>query len=233
VPDPFDVRRSERVLPTASAQVLVSAGQTGAIYVGPRSRCADIELNVDAMMTGAEFAVGAVTPFVRVAADQTADRTIPLDQIWSITNLADELAELSAHESMDRLENELLKQLRSALVNHAILTSAASIRSGVEAGRVGAALGLDRRTFVPEFKRIVGIGPKHYERVHRFGRAIDAIRQQHPGSLAAIAADLGFADQAHLTREVVHFAGGITPGVLLGDGSSSPTHVDHDRIFKT
>ena len=47
------------------------------------------------------------------------------------------------------------------------------------------------------------------------------------GSLARLAADLGFADQAHLTHESIRLAG-QTPAVLLRDAAEHcrPTH-DH------
>jgi methylphosphotriester-DNA--protein-cysteine methyltransferase len=58
----------------------------------------------------------------------------------------------------------------------------------------------------------VGYGPKTLQRVlkfQRFVRRIDAGETD----LASLAADAGYADQAHLTRECGQLAG-VTPAVL-------------------
>jgi AraC-like DNA-binding protein len=49
-------------------------------------------------------------------------------------------------------------------------------------------------------RRFLGVTPKAYLRIERAQAARVAIRQGSP--LAAVAADLGYSDQAHLTREI-------------------------------
>lgn len=65
-----------------------------------------------------------------------------------------------------------------------------------------------------------GYGPRRLARIMRFQRALGAIRCDVP--LAQVAAACGYADQAHLSREVRSLAG-TTPTGLLGqpyaDGS--------------
>jgi transcriptional regulator GlxA family with amidase domain len=61
----------------------------------------------------------------------------------------------------------------------------------------------------------VGYGPKLFGRVMRFRAALDQIEQTDIG-LATVAIDAGYADQAHLTREVRALAGS-TPGRLRAD----------------
>jgi AraC-like DNA-binding protein len=63
----------------------------------------------------------------------------------------------------------------------------------------------------------VGYGPKMLERVLRFQRAIRIARAT--GSLASVAAEAGYADQAHLTRESRRLAG-TTPSDLFKTASS-------------
>lgn len=232
LPDASHRAAGERILPTARPQVIISNGPTGAIYVGPKSTSTEVGSPSGHRMTGAAFEVGASMAFTGVAADQTTDLSIPLDCLWPIHDLAGELASLTPREAMDRLENELVRRLRPELIDRSVLAAQKAISAGVPAGRVAAAIGHDRRKFVPEFRRHVGFGPKQYERIQRFSYAITAIRQPNPASIASIAVDLGFADQAHLTREVTHFAG-VTPGVLHADGSNTPNHIAHDKIFKT
>jgi AraC-like DNA-binding protein len=56
------------------------------------------------------------------------------------------------------------------------------------------------------FRRAYGITPKRYRVEQRALRAIHALRDWR-GSLASLAAETGFADQAHLTRAVVMLTG--------------------------
>ena len=69
--------------------------------------------------------------------------------------------------------------------------------------------GLDRYTIARQFRAQFGTSPHRYLLIRRLGNARERISLGEP--LADIAADTGFADQAHLTR---HFkkAYGMTPG---------------------
>jgi methylphosphotriester-DNA--protein-cysteine methyltransferase len=65
---------------------------------------------------------------------------------------------------------------------------------------------------------VVGYGPKTLQRVLRFRRFVSRIDAGPPAGraahdLAALAADAGYADQAHLTRECRALAG-LTPAAL-------------------
>lgn len=62
------------------------------------------------------------------------------------------------------------------------------------------------------FTRELGVSLTHYRNRVRVGRALDRLEGGEP-SLAGLAADLGFADQAHLTRTIRHHVG-HTPTAL-------------------
>lgn len=68
------------------------------------------------------------------------------------------------------------------------------------------------RTLRRDFVSTIGLGPKLFARILRFRRA--AAELAVSSSLAALAADHGYADHAHMTREFVAFAG-LTPSELL------------------
>ena len=64
----------------------------------------------------------------------------------------------------------------------------------------------DRSVLSREFRRIQGISAKHFHRLCRFERFLrDALFTAEP-SLAGLAIDHGYFDQAHLTREVRAFS---------------------------
>jgi AraC-like DNA-binding protein len=62
------------------------------------------------------------------------------------------------------------------------------------------------------FTRELGVSLTHYRNRVRVGRALDRLEGGEP-SLAGLAADLGFADQAHLTRTIRRHVG-HTPAAL-------------------
>jgi AraC-like DNA-binding protein len=81
---------------------------------------------------------------------------------------------------------------------------------------VAATVGLSMRQLRRRSHATVGYGPKTLQRIlrfQRFVRHIDAGPAEGQ-DLAAIAADVGYADQAHLTRECVRLAG-LTPMALV------------------
>jgi len=67
-------------------------------------------------------------------------------------------------------------------------------------------LGWSRKHLAAKFSDAIGIGPKTLSRIVRFNRALSLSRQE-AGDWAGIAADCGYADQAHLAREFRQFAG--------------------------
>ena len=73
-------------------------------------------------------------------------------------------------------------------------------------------LGWSRKHLAVKFSDAIGIGPKTLSRIVRFNRAL-SLSKQHDDDWAGIAADCGYADQAHLVREFRQLAG-QTPTAL-------------------
>lgn len=76
-------------------------------------------------------------------------------------------------------------------------------------------LGCSRRHLAARFGEDVGMTPKAYARLLRFERAVERLRGGD-AALGRIAADCGYADQAHFSRELRAFAG-ATPTTLLAE----------------
>jgi AraC-like DNA-binding protein len=68
-------------------------------------------------------------------------------------------------------------------------------------------LGWSRKHLAGKFSNAIGIGPKTLSRIIRFNRALSLSRQDTTSDWADIAADCGYADQAHLVREFRDLAG--------------------------
>jgi AraC-like DNA-binding protein len=67
-------------------------------------------------------------------------------------------------------------------------------------------MGLAPQSISRGFRRAYGVSPKRYRMEQRTLRAIRRLRTWR-GTLATLAAELGFSDQAHLTRAVVALTG--------------------------
>jgi hypothetical protein len=63
----------------------------------------------------------------------------------------------------------------------------------------------------------VGYGPKCYANIIRFQATLHEMEEVPRRTAAALAADNGYFDQAHLTGDVGRFAG-ATPGRLVSVG---------------
>ncbi len=90
----------------------------------------------------------------------------------------------------------------------------ALLTRGHSVARTADAVNLGDRQFSRWFHHQTGMHPKRFQRVIRLRRALLAAKQGEP--LAAVAADEGFADQAHFNREVRALTGGA-PRTILPD----------------
>jgi AraC-like DNA-binding protein len=98
------------------------------------------------------------------------------------------------------------------------LVLAATRRLGFPGSRVDEladGLGISERQLRRRFHDSVGYGPKTLDRVLRFRRLVAQTGAVAAGEsdLARVAADLGYADQAHMTRDCVRLSG-LTPTEL-------------------
>ncbi len=72
---------------------------------------------------------------------------------------------------------------------------------------VASSVGWSRKHLRDRFAQDVGLAPKSVARIMRFNRASDAAAHSDNACWAGIAADCGYADQAHMVREFQEFAG--------------------------
>ncbi|WP_459974043.1 helix-turn-helix domain-containing protein [Mycobacterium sp. MUNTM1] len=112
-------------------------------------------------------------------------------------------------------------------------------RGRVQVGKVADHVGVSARHLTTLFRQEVGRSPKTVSMLMRFQNASALIaasaRAYGRVDLAAVAADTGYCDQAHLTREFVRFVG-VPPRAWLADefrniqdgGHSWASQWDHD-----
>lgn len=109
----------------------------------------------------------------------------------------------------------LARHCESHPIDARIEAAAARISSSCGRARIDAlarSAGMSMRGFQTCFHSAVGLAPKEFARLERLQatlRALDA----HQSSIANLAVDRGFADQAHATRELRRMTG-LTPARL-------------------
>jgi AraC-like DNA-binding protein len=170
-------------------------------------------------------------------ADTLADRRVALSELggdgW-VGRLVDGPGPAGGAVLLDRVERALVAGAERTNTSAAQLVGEVQrgLRQGHSVATVAARLAVDRRTLATLFHREVGFGLKRYARLARFEAALRAVRAKDAPSLGVVAANLGFADQSHLSREFRCFAG-FSPGRLHRVPGPSPWHVIHDETFKT
>ena len=87
-------------------------------------------------------------------------------------------------------------------------------RRGSGVAELARTLAISERALRRRFNDAIGYGPKKLDRIIRFRRLLGLTALRREDGLAAAAAELGYADQAHLTREVRELSG-LTPVELL------------------
>jgi AraC-like DNA-binding protein len=153
---------------------------------------------------------------------------LPLHELANRTEALDELLpgaeELTARvretltwdERFDLLEAFLAKRLADAPPAPPQLEWAwrQLVRSGgrVRVRALADDIGWSPRRLIDRFRDHVGLPPKAAARVIRLDRAVSALRTGTP-RIAEVAAACGYADQAHLGRELRELAG-VTPRQL-------------------
>jgi AraC-like DNA-binding protein len=88
--------------------------------------------------------------------------------------------------------------------------SAAGSDGGVRVASLAATVGVVPRTLQRHFRKRTGLAPKRYAAVQRFSGALKQVALGG-GSLAHIASEAGYCDQAHLTTDLGRHAG-LSPG---------------------
>src|SRR5262249_10152009 len=72
---------------------------------------------------------------------------------------------------------------------------------------VAREIGMSREGFSKAFRREFGLSPKTFGRVRRFARAVNVRRREPYVTGAALAAQCGYVDQAHMIHDFQQFSG--------------------------
>jgi AraC-like DNA-binding protein len=170
-------------------------------------------VSAGAAIAGIRLRPGVAGAVFGMPASELLDIRVPLEDVLGsrASEFSDRLGEAADHEA----EYLLLEGFVAAAIADRSpdpLVLAATRRLGFPGSRVDEladALGISERQLRRRFHQAVGYGPKTLDRILRFRRLVDQARAVSDGEvdLARVAADLGYADQAHMTRDSVRLTG--------------------------
>jgi AraC-like DNA-binding protein len=191
------------------------------MLAGPASRSTTLHLAPGTLTVGVRFRSGAAPALVGTSAADLRDRDMALDDVWGRAGatLATRIAEAPGWQARLRAMAEgLSDRLANARAPDPVGTGIATLlaaQSGQPLAGLADDVGLSERQLRRRVEESVGYPPRLLSRVLRFQRFLVAARAAGPErNLARLAADTGYADQAHLTRESREL-GGLPPGALL------------------
>jgi AraC-like DNA-binding protein len=164
---------------------------------------------------GLRFFPGQAPAFLGVPAHELRDRRVALADLWSPAVVRRLTARVNAaSDPVSGLEEVVLERAAEVGRPDPVLRH---VVTALDAGRPVAAtadeLGLGARQLHRRSLAAFGYGPKTLARVLRLRRALALARDGVP--FAETAARSGYADQAHLARDVRELAG-LPLGELLG-----------------
>jgi AraC-like DNA-binding protein len=211
----------QRNLPTGGVELQCPIGATPRL-VGPLTRAKVEILPPGLTIVGARFWPGAASPLLGVPADELVDQLVPFGDV------RDESSDLSARladapgpdAALHMLQLDLRRrQARTpppdSLVAEAVWRLMPWRPTGI--GPLTQDLAISESQLRRRFLAEVGIGPKTLQRTLRFqGYLALAQAATHGSRVADLAAEVGYADHAHLGRECLRLTG-LTPRELLGD----------------
>jgi len=211
----------QRNQPTGGVELQCPVGGTPWL-VGPLTRAKVEILPPGLTIVGARFWPGAASTLLGVPADELVDQIVPFGAVQrESSDLAARLAEAFQPDTALRvLQLELVHlQARTpppdSLVAEAVRRLMPWRPTGISqlTGDLAISESQLRRRFLAE----VGLAPKTLQRTLRFqGYLALAQAATHSGRVADLAAEVGYADHAHLGRECLRLTG-QTPRELLGD----------------
>jgi AraC-like DNA-binding protein len=230
---------SHRTVPNGSVELSCIVGSV------PRVSGTQVRSRVDVLAPGAtlvgiRLSPGAAPPLIGAPASALVGESVALDELWgaaAASALGERIAQApSAWDAAAVLESEVAGRLAGAVRPDPLVAEAVRrLRpwGPNEVTSLTSELFISERQLRRRFREAIGLAPKAVQRILRFqGFLAIADAKAAPGvGLASLAADGGYADQSHLTRECLRLSG-LTPGALLREIAQhcGPTH-DHLPSF--
>ncbi len=220
--------RAYRVVPDGCLDLIWSDGRL--LVAGPDT---GPHLGVSppgASFTGLRFAPGTGPAVLGIPAHELTDQRIPLSDLWPESHVAELTEQVAAARSPGRL----LEAMAAARLGRAeppdpvVYAITEALRDGHTVAATADQVGFSERQLHRRCRTAFGYGPKTLARVLRMDGALSLARSGLP--LADVGVASGYADQAHLARDVKALTG-VTLRTLLGYSSADGRAANRSTPF--
>ena len=206
-----------RVLPDGCMDLIWHDGDL--LVAGPDTTALLVPGRPGDRYEGLRFAPGVGAAVLGVPAYELRDRRVPLAALWpqrEVRVLAERLSQAADRgAALERLIADRAERAdRAGLPDPVREVVLSGLRRGQRVPELARRTYLSERQLRRRCLELFGYGPKTLERVLRLQRALTPARRGTPFAQVAVVA--GYADQAHLAREVRALAGLPLTELLAG-----------------
>jgi AraC-like DNA-binding protein len=204
---------------------------------GPDTVPCRVAIDAQAAITGVRFRPGAAPRLLGVDARELVNQEIPLAAIWPRDRAArweDAGAGATILETLEAVARAITARLATSdepdpLVGDLVAWIARQPR--LPMAEIARRTGLSERQILRRCEKAIGYGPKTLQRVLRVQRFLwlASCGDARVPRLSRLAFTAGYADQAHMTREVLALTGATPRQLLLGAARGSAV----SELFKT
>jgi AraC-like DNA-binding protein len=225
-------------LPHPAAQILriASSSERSAVVLGVHSRAVARTLVDEGETFGVSFRPVMFQALLGASMASITDRVVPIERVLgkSAVAWASGIDAARAPEEKVALTEAFIRPLFTRPSSHLecirdLVERIAVDRSILRVVDIARASGLETRALQRCFRTYVGLSPKSVIRRYRLHEAAIQLSAPHPPSLAALAASLGYADQAHFGRDFQRTIGQTPRAFGLNYGSSASTRARRGR----
>jgi AraC-like DNA-binding protein len=207
-------RESVLILPDGCVDLLWREGEL--VLAGLDRKAWTSPVRPEERILGLRLRPGVAGSVLGMPASEVLDVHVKLEELLGAParELAEQLAESKDDaEAFGLLEGTISSRIGDRTPDPLVLAATRRLGfPGIRVDHLAESLGISDRQLRRRFHREVGYGPKTLDRVLRFRRLVAQAGAVATGEsdLARIAADLGYADQAHMTRDCLRLSG-LTP----------------------
>lgn len=210
----------------SSPQDVMGTRMAPAVVGGARTSFYIREAAAPARSAGVMFAPGGAAALFGLPADEIGARHVALDDLWGSAagHWLERLAAMQgAAQRLGLLEDLLWQRLAGAdLLPPSVRCALARLEQGAGVADAVRAGGSSHRHMIQRVRQATGLSPKAYSRVVRLQRLLRGMAGG--GAWADLAAQAGYSDQAHFSRDFRSLCG-ITPTQWLQAAPEQPNHV--------
>lgn len=201
---------------------------TKAWVSGMQKKYIAISTHENSKMFVVQFHPGGASPFLRIPVSDLNNKVLPAETLFGDSIFA-------LHETLRVAKNDaaMFERTTEFLMEHAQfddtparmlvdeMIDAIQVNAGAQLKDIVETSGYSQKQAIHHFKNQVGLNPKAFQRIVRFGEILAAIKEKETVSWSRIAADCAYYDQSHFIREFKAFCG-YSPKEFLTEQEDHP-----------